>query len=176
MFLSLNLPVRAAGNSTWGPLHCRSNGNGFVMTAPDSQRKSMIPCRPDCFRFPTLRLSLAASAALGLFLSFSGPALPDDAPAATGLRALVERHQREALRSVSEYVGRNPEADDAEQAAVWMFETALSQGLEAEVVGPAEQFLKRRGLDQPSISLAQQALAVGQARTGMRAEALATFD
>jgi peroxiredoxin len=109
-------------------------------------------------------------------MAFSQPALPDDAPAATGFRALLEKHQREALRSVSDYIARNPEADDAEQAALWMFETALGQGFEAEAVEPAEQFLKRRGLDQASISLAQQALAVGLARTGKRAEAMATFD
>ena len=57
-----------------------------------------------------------------------------------------------------------------------MFETALAQGLEGEVVEQSEQFLKRRGLDQPSVSLAQQALSVGLARTGKRAEALAVFD
>ena len=57
-----------------------------------------------------------------------------------------------------------------------LFETAVAQGLEAEVVAPAEQFLTRRGLDQPSISLAQQALCVGLARTGKPAEALAVFD
>jgi peroxiredoxin len=119
---------------------------------------------------------VAAPIVLGLFLTLSTLALSDDAPAATGFRALLEKHQREALRNVSEYVANNPEADDSEQAAVWMFETAVSQGLEADVVGPAEQFLKRRGLDQPSISLAQQALAVGLARTGKRAEAMATFD
>ncbi len=124
---------------------------------------------------------------LPLLVAFVGiraglrPALADDAPAsgtasAAGFRALLDRHQRDALRSISDYIAKNPEADDAEQASLWMFETALAQGLEAEVVGPAEQFLKRRGLDQPSISLAQQALAVGLARTGKRAEAVAVFD
>jgi peroxiredoxin len=99
----------------------------------------------------------------------------DDAPP-TGFRALLERHQREAIKSVGDYVANHPDADDADQAALWMLESALAQGLEGEVVGPAEQFLKRRDLDQPAISVAQQALAVGLARTGKRAEALAVFD
>ena len=101
----------------------------------------------------------------------------DDAPpAAAGFRALLDRHQRESLRSIADYVSKNSDADDAEQAALWMFETALSQGLEAEVVDSAEQFLKRRGLDQPAVALAQQALCVGLARMGKRNDALALFD
>jgi len=108
-------------------------------------------------------------------LAGSQSAAADDTPA-TGFRALLDKHQREALRSVADYVAMNPEADDAEQASIWMFETALAQGLEAEVVSPAEQFLKRRGLDQASISLAQQALCLGLARSGKRGEALAVFD
>lgn len=89
---------------------------------------------------------------------------------------MLEKNQREALRTITDYVAKNPEADDAEQAALWIFETALAQGLEAEAVAPAEQFLKRRGLDQPSVSLAQQALCVGLARTGKQAESLAVFE
>jgi peroxiredoxin len=107
------------------------------------------------------------------------PALAADRPdskSEAGFRALVEKHQREALLGVADYLARHPDADDAEAAAQWLFETAVTQGLEAEVVTPAEEFLKRRGLDQPSISLAQQALCVGLARTGKRAEALAVFD
>lgn len=103
------------------------------------------------------------------------PAAADDSPV-TGFRALLEKHQRDALRSVADYVARNPDADDAEQAALWIFETAVAQGLEAEVVAPARQFLKRRGLDQPAISLAQQALCLGLARAGNRAEAQSVFE
>src|SRR5215471_6986386 len=88
------------------------------------------------------------------------------APAAKTFRELLDRRQRETLQSVGEYVAGHPDADDAEAASLWMFETALAQGLEAEVIAPAEQFLKRRGLDQPSVSLAQQALCVGLARKG----------
>ncbi len=101
---------------------------------------------------------------------------PPDSKSEIGFRALLEKHQREALLGVADYLARHADADDAEAAAQWLFETAVAQGLEAEVVAPAEQFLERRGLDQPSISLAQQALCMGLARTGKRAEALAVFD
>ena len=94
----------------------------------------------------------------------------------TGFRKLVEKHQRDALRDTIEYLAQNPEADDAEAAAQWIFETAIAQGLEGEAIAPAGQFLKRRDLDQQSISLAQQALCVGLARTGKQADALTVFD
>jgi len=118
--------------------------------------------------------------ALAAMLAGSKGAAAGDEPVAaqpaTGFRAIVDKQQREGLRSVADYIARNPEADDAGDAALWLFETSLAQGLEAEVVAPAEQFLKRPGLDQPSIAMAQQALCVGLARTGKRAEALSVFD
>jgi peroxiredoxin len=124
--------------------------------------------------------SIALLLALWLMTGAELPAVraadpPASAPA-TGFRELLNKHQREALQSVAEYLARHPDADDAEAAAQWIFETAIAQGLERDVVAPAEQFLKRRDLDQSSISLAQQALCVGLARTGKQAEALAVFD
>ncbi len=108
-----------------------------------------------------------------------GRSQAEDSPAvgkSTGFRAIVDKHQREAIRQVAEYVAAYPDAEDAEQAAVWMFETASANGLESEVVGAAEQFLKRRDLDQTAISQAQQALCLGLARTGKRGEATTVFD
>ncbi len=140
----------------------------------------MIEYRPSP-RLPVARRrTLLVIIVLGGFVAGIRLAPADDAPAgsatATGFRALLDNHQRDALRNIADYVAKNPDADDVEQASVWMFETALAQGLEADVVETAEKFLKRPGLDQPSISLAQQALAMGLARTGKRGEALAVFD
>lgn len=98
------------------------------------------------------------------------------APPASGFRALLDKHQREALRGVADYISGNPDADDAEQAALWMFETATAQGLESEVLATAEQFLKRPDLDPAAVSLARQALCVGLARSGKRAAAADVFD
>lgn len=104
------------------------------------------------------------------------PATTQADDAAGGFRALLDKQQRETLAKVGEYVRTHPEADDVEQASAWMFETAIALGLEADVVAPAEQFLRRQGLDQASVSVAQQALCVGLARVGKRDEALAVFD
>lgn len=103
----------------------------------------------------------------------------DDSPPtgkSAGFRAIVDKQQREAIRQVADYAVAHPDSEDVEQAFVWMFETASANGLESEVVGAAEQFLKRRDLDQTSISQAQQALCLGLARTGKRGEATAVFD
>jgi thiol-disulfide isomerase/thioredoxin len=94
----------------------------------------------------------------------------------TGFRGIVETQQRDMLRQVADYITAHPDADDLEQAAVWMFETANANGLEADVVNVAEEFLKRRNLDQASISQAQQALCLGLARSGKRGEAAIVFD
>jgi peroxiredoxin len=124
----------------------------------------------------TLLIVLAMFFAAALRL---GRTQADDAPAvgtSTGFRAIVDKHQREAIRQVAEYVAAHPDAEDAEPAALWMFETASAQGLESEVVDAAEQFLKRRDLDQTSLSQARQALCLGLARAGKRAEAATVFD
>lgn len=132
---------------------------------------------------PTVRsvvfMAVVAAAVMAVAIQ-AGILLRADEPAATGkstgYRGIVEKNQRELIRQVAEYVTAHPDADDVEQAAVWMFETASAHGLEAEVTGIAEQFLKRRDLDQTSISQAQQALCLGLARTGKPGEAVAVFD
>jgi peroxiredoxin len=128
----------------------------------------------------SFRLLVLSPLVCATFLAGPSPAAAEDAPAATappiGFRSLLDKHQREALRQIADYVARDPDADDAEQASLWMFETASAQGLEAEVVGVAEQFLKRRELDQPAISKAREALCLGLARTGKLADAVGVFD
>jgi peroxiredoxin len=153
----------------------------FCSTPAILRGNPMLEHRPSFLSSLIRRGSLAGIIMLGAFLFALRSAPAEDAPAAgaapaSGFRALLDKHQRDALRSIADYVAKNPDAEDAEQASLWMFETALTQGLEADVVGAAEKFLKRPGLDQPSISLAQQALAMGLARSGKRGEALAVFD
>lgn len=110
---------------------------------------------------------------LVLGLAFGGgmrtdrAAMGEEPAAATpGFRTLLERRQKETLQAVADYIAKNPQADDVDQAYTWMFETAVASGLEAEVVPVAEQFLARRDLDQASRQLAQSALCVGLARSG----------
>jgi peroxiredoxin len=100
----------------------------------------------------------------------------DLSSSAKGFRAIVEAQQRDTIRQVSEYLSAHPDADDADQAALWIIETAAANSLEAEVVPITEQFLKRRDLDQTSVSQAQQVLCIGLARTGKRGEATAAFE
>src|SRR5262245_5023425 len=163
----------ATGNSVRHALHCLTDG-----AFPVAARETFIMPLLQSSERSSLCEALLTTLVLMMLLAGTRPVAADE-PAIgtkTGFRVLLDRHQRDALHSIAAYLAKNPEADDAEQAALWMFDTAVAQGLEAEVVGPAEQFLKRRGLDQPSISLAQQALAMGLARSGKRAEALAVYD
>lgn len=93
-----------------------------------------------------------------------------------GFRGLLESRQRETLQAVARYIAENPQADDVEQATVWMFETAAANGWEADVTGLAEQFLMRRDLDQTSRQLAQSTLCIGLARAGQLEAGVAQFE
>lgn len=92
-----------------------------------------------------------------------------------GFRGLLEQRQRETLQAVGEYIAKNPQADDLDQAYAWIFETASVSGLEAEVVSLAEHTLARRDLDPSLRQLAQTVLCVGLARKGQFDEGLAQF-
>lgn len=116
---------------------------------------------------------LAISFAL---LSVAGPTPAAEPPAQRGFRAILDQRNRETFRAVAEYVAKNPEADDVEPAYQWLFESALANGLEADAVTVAEGFLKRRDLDQASVSLGQQVLCLGLAKSGRLPEALTLFE
>jgi thiol-disulfide isomerase/thioredoxin len=96
-------------------------------------------------------------------------------PPAAGFQTLVEKHQKETMQAVQKYLAENPDADDADQASLWLLESASQWGHESEVVSEAEAFLLRRDLDPASMALAQQVLAVGLARSGKLGEAATVY-
>ena len=103
-----------------------------------------------------------------------------DEPAASAkpssFRSLLEKNQRNAIKEVAEYIAAHPDAEDLEQAAGWMFETASQNGLESDVVEIAEKFLRRPDLEPAVRSQAEQALCLGLARAGKRGEAFAVYE
>lgn len=84
----------------------------------------------------------------------------------TSFRSTVLTRQRETLQAVAAYLEANPQADDADEARTWMLETAVTNGLEGEATGVAEQVLKRPELEPAQKSLALKVLCVGSARRG----------
>ncbi|MFN7805900.1 MAG: hypothetical protein ACK5TO_17925, partial [Planctomycetaceae bacterium] len=84
----------------------------------------------------------------------------------TSFRSTVLTRQRETLQAVAAYLEANPQADDADEARTWMLETAVTNGLEGEATGVAEQVLKRPELEPAQKSLALKVLWVGSARRG----------
>jgi thiol-disulfide isomerase/thioredoxin len=131
-----------------------------------------------CFPFVPWVIPFALALALVLAgLSDPGSTARAAEPAAggAGFRTLLDQRQRETLQAVADYIAKNPQADDVEQAYLWMFETAGTSGLEAEVVPQAEQFLARRDLEPSARQLAQSTLCVGLARKGKLEEGVAQF-
>jgi peroxiredoxin len=132
-----------------------------------------------CPTFPR-RFAAAVLAAVLLAAPFaipSGSALRADEAvvAGKGFRALVAERQRETLRAVAEYIAKNPSADDLEEACAFAFETAAANGLEADVVPLADQFLARPDLPPPARQLAQSTLALGLARSGRLDDGIARY-
>lgn len=99
-----------------------------------------------------------------------------EAPLRPGFRKLLNDRQRETFKAVADYVAKNPAADDAEQAYLWLMDTAVTNGLEAEAAPVAEAFLKRGELDQASATAARQVLCLGLAKSGKLPEAMTQFD
>jgi peroxiredoxin len=136
---------------------------------------------PPYSRSPAPRgFSVAARACLcvgAAFASLLQPASGAEEGAARekGVRALIAARHRETLRAVSEYISGNPQADDLEQAYAFAFETAGANGLEAEVIPLAEQYLARRDLDPPARQQAQSTLSLGLARSGKLEEGMAQY-
>lgn len=127
-----------------------------------------------CRRLASALLVLAMALPGGLLIQSTASAA-EPVAATAGFRTLLEQRQRETLQAIADYVAKNPQADDVDQAYAWMFETASASGLEAEVVPLAEQFLARRDLDPSSRQVAQSALCVGLARTGKLDASLSEF-
>ena len=94
---------------------------------------------------------------------------------AGSFRQTVLTRQRETLQAVAAYLSAHPQADDADEARTWMLETAVTNGLEAEATGVAQQVLKRPELDPAQRALALKVLCVGSARAGDMAGAQETF-
>jgi peroxiredoxin len=97
----------------------------------------------------------------------------DDSP--VSFSTLLDRHHRQTLQAVAEYIDGNPQADDLEAAYHWLFRTALAHGLEAEGLRSADIYLKREGGDRTTRRLAQQVRSLGLAKTGKVPVALVAF-
>jgi peroxiredoxin len=131
-------------------------------------------------RTPPAHLLLTAlllgAAAPGPVHAQQASSVGNSATSAGGFSAIVEEHTRKAFQAVSEYVTKNPAAPDAESAHRWFFETAQANGLEADAVAIAEQYLKRDDGEQETRDLGRQVLSLGLAKSGKMKEAVAEFD
>jgi peroxiredoxin len=95
---------------------------------------------------------------------------------ATGFRPLLEKHSRQTFDAVAKYVTEHPQADDAEQAFPWLFETATAHGWEADSLKLAETYLQRMGSPAATRLAAQQVFAVGCVRANRVSEGVAAFE
>lgn len=95
---------------------------------------------------------------------------------ASGFRPLLEKNTKLTFDAVAKYAADNPQADDAEQAFQWLFETATTHGWEADSLTLAESYLQRTGTSAATRTAAQQVLAVGCIRSNRVNDGLAAFE
>lgn len=161
-------------SATWQSGTRRSQAQGGF-SAIRCWRNPFRLCSKRCCRFGMpLFAPLAILCGAGFGPGCELPLMAADPPMG-GFRALLEQHQRASLRAAAEYIDRNPQADDIDQAYAWAFESASANGLEGEVLALAEKFLARRDLDPASRQLAQSALCIGLARSGKLDDGIVQF-
>ncbi len=90
--------------------------------------------------------------------------------------AIIEEQAKGTISLVAAYVAEHPEADDAELAYRWLFETVRTHGREPDVLAAADAYLQRTGDNHPSRTLAQLVKCIGLARTGKLPEAMAVYE
>lgn len=129
---------------------------------------------------PSLRIAPAAVLFLSLLVGRSTTVdrtlQAAEPPAGASFSGILDHQNKERLRAVVAYTTSNPDAPDVDRALQWIFETARTDGLEAEALPAAEAFLKRPDPDPAVMQTARQVLCLGLARTGRLGDALDQFD
>lgn len=92
-----------------------------------------------------------------------------------GFSKLLDTETKATFVKVADYIASNPDARDLDDAYRWLFTTALSQGLESEVVDLAKQYSKNAEADAATRAIATQALTLGLAKSGRAKEAVELF-
>jgi peroxiredoxin len=95
-------------------------------------------------------------------------------PAATSVAEIQVRHDRALIRDLAEYLGKNPNAEDRDQAYAALFNKAIEHDWFAETEELGRQYLKVDP-DGPVKALAQIILTMGRAQAGQFDNALARF-
>ena len=102
------------------------------------------------------------------------PAARAGEPAATSVAEIQARHDRAFMREISNYLKRNPKADDRDQAYAALFNKAIEHDWFGEAEEQGQAYLKSDP-DGPVKALAQIILTMARAHAGQYDEALKRF-
>ena len=94
--------------------------------------------------------------------------------ATPGVAEIQSRHDRALVRELSEYLMRNPKADDRDQAYAALFNKAIEHDWFAETEDAAKRYLKDEP-DGPVKALAQIISVMARAQAGQFEDALARY-
>lgn len=114
---------------------------------------------------------LAVAAVLSLSVSNSA-GVADESPT---FQTIIAEQTRTTFKRVAEYIDKNSEASDVERAWQWLFVTSLEHGLETDAVELARKYIESPSASAVTRGFAQQALAIGLAKSGKSDEAVQLF-
>jgi peroxiredoxin len=122
--------------------------------------------------FSRTRLALC-----GLLLALASPAPGADGPAAApgSVAEIKAAHDRALIRDLVAYVGRNPKADDADQAYMALFDKVIEHDWFADHEALARRYLAERP-DGPVRALAQIVATMARAQADDLQGALARYE
>lgn len=90
-------------------------------------------------------------------------------------KSIIAEQTRATFNRVAEYVDSNSDADDVERAWQWLFVTSLEHGFETDAIELARSYIKSPSASAVTKGFAQQALAIGLAKSGKSEEAVQLF-
>jgi peroxiredoxin len=97
-----------------------------------------------------------------------------EAPPASSVRQVRQRHDRELIRDLKEYLAKNVAADDREEAYQLLFARSIDHDWFAEVEVEAARYV-RESQQGPSYALAQIVLTMAAAKAGKYPDALSNY-
>ncbi len=140
----------------------------------------MKALRLQCFQTPSRGRSLGIGLLVVIVFSIQSVAPirgEDVKPAPAGnFSEILDRQTRKTFDAIQNYIKDHPEADDAEQAYKWLFQTASEQAWESEAVSLADLYLKQAGKELPLKDSAARVRMVGRAKAGQWDEAMLDFE
>ncbi len=123
----------------------------------------------------TIWLAVPLTALGGYGLAVSAEPVNSESEEGTSFATIVGTQAKKTVQAVTDYIDEHPHAADIPEAYAWLFQFAVDNDLEADVVGAAERFLTSANGTSAEMQTARRIHTVGLAKSGKLEDALAAY-